>query len=105
MKLRELKLVKQVETLDELNQPQTTETTETSKTFIVELRSISRAEFFEGRRGGLAPSFSFVISAFDYDGEKLVEYNGNRYAVYRTYETDDDHVELYCQEEGGVSFV
>lgn len=102
MKIRELKLVKQVETLDELNQPQTTET---SKTFIVELRSISRAEFFEGRRGGLTPSFSFVISAFDYDGEKLVEYNGNRYAVYRTYETDDDHVELYCQEEGGISFV
>lgn len=103
MKLREVYLISQSETLDANNQPIATETK--SAALFVELRSVSRNEFFESRQGGLFPQFSFIISAFDYHNEKIVEYNGERFAVYRTYEPDDDTIEIYCQIESGVSYV
>ena len=101
MKLREVYLISQSETLDEIRQPKITETKSTA--LFVELRSVSGVEFFNARQGGLVPEFSFIISAFDYHGESIVEYNGSRYAVYRTYEPDDDTVEVYCQVESGVT--
>lgn len=101
-KVRAVKLIKQAEALDELNQPTQIETT---REIVAELRSISRAEYFQGRQGGLVPDLSFLLSVFDYDGEKLIEYDGKRYAVYRTYETDDNNIELYAQVEGGVTNV
>lgn len=103
MKLREIFLISEAETLDALNQPVITETKSTA--LFVELRSVSGNEYFVGRQGGLSPQFSFIISAFDYHNEKIVEYNGDRFAVYRTYEPDDDTVEVYCQLEGGVTYV
>lgn len=99
-KVRAVKLIKQAEALDELNQPTQIETT---REIVAELRSISRAEYFQGRQGGLVPDLSFLLSVFDYDGEKLIEYDGKRYAVYRIYETDDNNIELYAQVEGGVT--
>lgn len=99
-KVREIKLIKVVETLDSLNQPTKTET---SKTIVAEVRSVSRTEYFQGRQGGLVPDLSFLVSVFDYEGEPVAEYNGTRYAVYRTYEADDNYIELYCQVEGGVT--
>lgn len=99
-KIREVKLLKTVETLDNLNQPTTTTQT---KDIVAELRSVSRSEYFQGRQGGLVPDLSFLVSVFDYDGEKIVEYNGTRYAIYRTYEADDNYVELYGQVEGGIT--
>lgn len=99
-KVREIKLIKTVETLDDLNQPTTTET---PKEIVAELRSISQSEYFQGRQGGIVPDLSFLVSVFDYEGERIVEYNGKRYAVYRTYESNDNYVELYTQVEGGIT--
>lgn len=100
MKLREVYLVSETESLDDLNQP-TTIKTKSKK--VVEFRSISGSEYFAGRKNNLSPQFSFILSAFDYQGEKIVEYNGETFAVYRTYEPDDDRIEIYCQVEGGVT--
>ena len=36
-----------------------------------------------------------------YMGEKIVEYNGMRYGIYRTYIAGDD-IELYLEEKGGI---
>ena len=99
-KVHDIKLLKTVETLDALNQPTKTET---SKSAVAELRSVTRSEYFQGRQGGLVPDLSFLVSVFDYDGETAVEYNSKRYEVYRTYETDDNYVELYAQVAGGVT--
>lgn len=64
------------------------------------VESVSRSEFFEAGRNGLSPDFKFTMFAYDYEGEKIVEYQGKRYAVYRTYLGRDDTLELYVQEEG-----
>ena len=68
-----------------------------------DVRSISRTEFFEGGRNGLNPEYQFTVFAGDYDGERLIEYAGNTYAVYRTYLAGSDYIELYAQREGGAN--
>lgn len=66
--------------------------------------SVTRSEFFEGGRNGLNPSFQFTIFAGDYNGESLIEYSGETYAVYRTYHVPGtDYLELYVQREGGTN--
>ena len=74
------------------------------KEVFCQVRSITRAEFFEAGRNGLNPSFQFVIFAGEYGGERMVEYHGETYAVYRTYMVPGtDYIELYVQREGGTN--
>ena len=66
--------------------------------------SVSRNEFFDGGRNGLNPEFVFDVFHGDYDGETLCRYDGNSYAIYRTYLPDNsDYIELYVQREGGAN--
>lgn len=63
---------------------------------------ISRREFFDAGHNGLKPEMMFCVFFGDYNGEKTVEYNGNRYTVYRTYRADPETVELYCERRTGA---
>lgn len=76
---------------------------ETQRTVFCQANSVTRSEFFEGGRNGLNPEYEFTIFFADYNGEKVVEYKGQRYAVYRTYHARTDVLELYVQREGGVN--
>lgn len=77
--------------------------TYTERLIFCRVRSISRSEFYDAGRNGLNPDFEFVIFAGDYNGERLVRYNGDTYAVYRTYYGSNDNLELYVQREGGTN--
>lgn len=79
--------------------------TYTERLVYCQVLSITRAEFFDAGRNGLNPDFEFVIFADDYEGERLVRYHGETYAVYRTYRRRDDNLELYVQREGGANAV
>jgi SPP1 family predicted phage head-tail adaptor len=68
-----------------------------------ERKSISRSEFFNAGRNGLNPEYVFSVFKGDYEGESICEYNGETYAIYRTYETDDDYIELYVARKGGTN--
>ena len=63
---------------------------------------ISRLEWFDAGHSGLMPELMFSVFFGDYSGEKTVEYNGNRYTVYRTYRADPETVELYCERRTGA---
>ena len=63
---------------------------------------ISRREWFDAGHSGLKPELMFSVFFGDYCGEKTVEYNGNRYTVYRTYRADPETVELYCERRTGA---
>lgn len=76
---------------------------ETSRAVYCAVNSISRDEYFEAGRNGLNPSFQIVMFAFDYQGERIIEYKGKRYSVYRTYYARNDTLELYIQREGGTN--
>ena len=64
--------------------------------------SISQSEFYKGGEAGLKPDFRLITSIIDYNGEREVELDGKKYGIYRTYERDQDYIELYCERKGGV---
>lgn len=65
---------------------------------------ITRAEFFNAGRNGLNPSTRFDVFHGDYNGENIVEYRGEKYAVYRTFrKTGSDYIELYVERQGGTN--
>jgi hypothetical protein len=39
----------------------------------------------------------------DYNGEKLLVYNGQTYSIYRTFQGNTDIVELYVERKGGTN--
>lgn len=78
--------------------------TETEKEVFAKVRSVTRAEFFEGGRNGLNPQFRFDVFMGDYSGETVAEYQGKRYAVYRVYHVENsDYLELYVERKGGTN--
>ena len=66
------------------------------------VRNVSQSEFFDGGRAGLNPEFKMTMFAFDYQGEKVVKYNGLYFEVYRTYLAGTDTLELYVQRKQGT---
>ena len=73
----------------------------TEREVFCQVDSVTRAEFFEGGRNGLNPEFRMTRFAGDYQGERLLIYNGNTYSVYRTYQGKNDTLELYVERKGG----
>lgn len=76
---------------------------ETKRTVFVKVDSVTASEFFDGGRNGLNPEYRFTMFGGDYQGEKVVEYNGERFAVYRTYKAKNDMIELYVERKGGTN--
>ena len=97
-------------TIDLISKTYTTDTmgqkiaTEKSTTVYATLGSISRAEwtsYSSTGRSGLVPAYMVTVFMGDYNGESIAEYNGARYGIYRTYERDDEQVELYLEKKAG----
>lgn len=79
---------------------------ETSRDVFCGLRSIGQKEFYEAKAVDFYPELKFVLADYlDYDGERLCEYNGQRYTVLRTFRTGQELeivVARASAEEGGV---
>lgn len=75
--------------------------TETRRKIYCNVSSVSMSEWFEGGRNGLNPELRLTMFSGDYSGEKLIEYNGTQYTIYRTYAARNDAVELYVERRGG----
>lgn len=79
------------------------EETPTSRTVFAQVDSVTRAEFFDGGRNGLNPEYRFTLFFGDYEGERIVEYDGATYGVYRTFHARTDIIELYAERKGGTN--
>lgn len=66
------------------------------------VESVSASEFFEGGQNGLKPEYRFIVSAWDYNDEMELAFNGQLYSVYRVYRRTQDLVELYAERKAGV---
>lgn len=74
------------------------QTTETPKQVYCSVKSVGMNEAYQAMSNGLHPQFVFVLSDYaDYNGEKIVTYNGKRYQVIRTYRNNQS-IELTCEE-------
>lgn len=74
--------------------------TVTSTTVFVQPRGVYNAEFYNAAQAGLHPSITFVLTnRADYNGEKLIEWEGKLYNVIRTDWTGQrDTISLICEE-------
>ena len=55
------------------------------------LRSIGQAEFYAAYAVDVHPEAKFVLADYlDYNGETLLDHNGRRYRVLRTYRTGQE---------------
>ena len=77
------------------------ERTETKHKVYVDVTSVTSQEWFEGGRNGLNPQYRFTMFSFDYNNEKIIEYNGKQYTIYRTYFRSVDEIELYVELRKG----
>lgn len=66
-------------------------------------RGVYNAEFYNAAQAGLHPSITFVLAnKADYNGEKLIEWNGVYYNVIRTdWTAQRDAISLICEERIG----
>lgn len=77
------------------------ETTPVEETTVfVQPRGIYASEFYNAAQLGLKPSLSlFLANRNDYDGQKIVEYNGKQYSVIRVdWTAQRDGITLICEE-------
>ena len=74
--------------------------TRSSRTVYVMPRGVYNAEFYNAAQAGLHPSITFVLAnRADYNGEKLVEFEGVVYNVIRTdWTAQRDSIALVCEE-------
>lgn len=96
-----IKLLTKTYTTDSMGQ-RTFTTTE--KEVFATLSSISRAEwtsYSQSGRQGLVPAYVASVFFGDYNGENECVYEGQTYGIYRTYQRDDEQVELYLEKKAG----
>lgn len=94
-----LTLISETFTVDELGQRVPAEN---RREVFCQMKSVSQSEFFGAGQLGLKPEYKAVMTTpLDYGGEEIAEYEGERYAVYRTYAPDGGQLELYLKREAG----
>ncbi|MBM6870805.1 hypothetical protein [Pseudoflavonifractor phocaeensis] len=68
------------------------------------VESVSRSEWYDAGREGMAPEMVFVTPAVNYRGEQQAQWQGERYKIYRTYRRrSSQEIELYLGRRVGVS--
>ena len=77
--------------------------TYTDNEVYVSPRGVFNSEFYNAAQAGLHPSVTFVITnKADYNGERLIEWNGVLYNVIRTdWTAQRDSISLICEERIG----
>lgn len=61
-----------------------------------EVKSIRQSEAYQAAAVGLKPEIMCVIWKFEYSKEEFLLYDGVEYKISRTYEKDDEKIELTC---------
>lgn len=64
---------------------------------------ITRAEISAAGSLGLKPEMMLIIDADAYGNEKLLEYQGKKYAIYKTFQRVDGFMEVYCETRSGTN--
>lgn len=75
---------------------------ETKREIFCEVSGIRQSEWFSAGQNGLKPQLMLTVFCDDYEDESLVEVDGVRYGIYRTYPAKHDRLELYLEKKGGV---
>ena len=67
-------------------------TVESKRTVFCNKRSVSQGEYYKAQQAGKKVEAKVEVHTVDYEGENLVEFEGKRYSVLKTYEPDDSDI-------------
>lgn len=81
---------------DEIGNPIESDPIETP--ILCRLNSVGRSEFYNAAASGLRPELIFTVHGYEYNGQKLVKFEGTQYRVIRTYGVDFEEIELTCEK-------
>ncbi|PFW87244.1 phage head-tail adapter protein [Bacillus pseudomycoides] len=84
---------------DELGQKEEIETF--SRQVFCAKKSIPQSEFFQAGQSGIKPACVLIVYTVSYQEERKVQYREKEYSIYRTYERNDEKIELYCEVKAG----
>lgn len=75
-------------------------TKEVKRTVFVQPRGVYASEFYNAAQLGLKPSLTlYMTNRSDYQGEKVLEFNGKEYSVIRVdWNAQRDGISLICEE-------
>ena len=68
--------------------------TETKTVVFCNKKPVGYAEYFKSQQAGITVSFKVEVHTVDYEAQTMAEYDGKRYSILKTYEIDDDTIEL-----------
>lgn len=79
-----------------------TNASETEQEVFCTVKSIGMQEAYQAMAMGLNPELKICLPHdFEYQDEPLLDYNGRRYKIIRTYITEKDGIELTVQRVTG----
>lgn len=97
----ELDLISATNTQSELGDPIPNET---RITVLCDVLSVTRSEYYAAASHNLRPEIVFSVNMYDYEKQSLVEFEGIKYNVIRTYKSNEskgigdfETIELVCQ--------
>lgn len=70
---------------------------QTSRQVFANKKSIRQSEFYQAQAQGIRPEITFVIRQIDYSQEHILEYENKQYRIIRTYNQNDEFIELICE--------
>ncbi|KRM73010.1 phage head closure protein [Lacticaseibacillus brantae] len=73
--------------------------TETHRVVQASKREIAMNEFYTAAQAGIRPAVELIIHTFEYEGEQVMIYKGQRYSLIRTYQRNDDELEIYLEQK------
>ena len=76
--------------------------TESTRKVYCTVKSVGQAEVYQANAIGLNPELKLILAhAFEYQGEKELTYDGERWKIIRTYVNEGDQIELTIQKVTG----
>ena len=76
--------------------------TESTRDVMCMVKSVGRSDFYQAQQMGLDLSFVFITNPVNYEGESMLEYEGQRYGITRTYRASQDVLEIYAGTKVGA---
>jgi hypothetical protein len=71
--------------------------TPTERLVYVDTKSVRQSEFYQAQAVGLRPEYMFEMRLADYQDEPKIKYAEKTYQIIRTFEKNNDFMELICQ--------
>ena len=74
----------------------------TGREVFADIKSVKRSEFWTAKQSDVEIVLTVGVRVCDYKGERLLDYDGKRYRVERTFTPDGENIELNCSENKGA---